>query len=54
VWFYTHKSFAKMNEGRNMKNGIGMQIANPNLVIQKWTLEKRMNWDPETPLKEIL
>jgi len=42
-----------MNKGSNKKDVIGMQIANPNLIIQKRTLEKRMNWDPKTPLKEI-
>jgi len=41
-----------MNKGSNEKDGIGMQIANPNLMIQK-TLEKKRKWDPETPLKEI-
>jgi hypothetical protein len=30
-----------------------MQIANPNLVVQKQTLQKGMNRDPKAPLKEI-
>ena len=43
-----------MNKGSNKMDVIGMQIVNPNLLIQKRTLEKRMNWDPKTPLKEII
>ena len=30
-----------------------MQIANPDLVIQKKTLKKRMNRNTKTPLNEI-
>jgi len=41
-----------MNESRNGKDGVGMQIANPNLVIKKKTLKEGMNWNPKTPLKK--
>ena len=30
-----------------------MQIANPDLIIQKKTLKKRMNRNPKAPLNEI-
>jgi hypothetical protein len=42
-----------MNKSGNKKDGVGMQVANPNLIIEKQTLEKEMNWNPETPLKEV-
>ena len=31
-----------------------MQIANPDLIVQKKTLKKRMNRHPKTSLKEIV
>ena len=31
-----------------------MQIANPDLIVQKKPLKKRMNRNPKTPLNEIL
>jgi hypothetical protein len=43
----------KMDEHRDKKNRVGMQIANPNLVVQTQPLKKRMDWNPETPLKEV-
>ena len=45
--------FAKMNEGGDKKNRVGMQIANPNLVIQTEPLKERVHWNPKTPLEEI-
>ena len=30
-----------------------MQIANPDLIVEKQTLKKGMNWHPKAPLKEI-
>ena len=45
--------FAKMNEGGDKENRVGMQIANPNLVVQTETLKERMYWNPKTPLKEV-
>ena len=46
--------FAKMDEGGDKKNRVGMQITNPNLVIQTEPLKKRVHWNPKTPLEEIL
>jgi len=42
-----------MNESGNKKNGVGMQIANPNLIITKKALKKRMNRHPKSPLEKI-
>jgi hypothetical protein len=39
-----------MNESGNEQNGVGMQIADPNLVIKKKALKKRMNRHPKPPL----
>ena len=44
---------AKMDEGGDKKNRVGMQIANPNLVIQAETLKERVHWNPETPFEEV-
>jgi hypothetical protein len=43
----------KVDENRNKENRVGMQIANPNLVIQTETLEERMDRNPKTSLEEI-
>jgi hypothetical protein len=43
----------KVDKNRNKENRVGMQIANPNLVIQTKTLEEWMDRNPETPLEEI-
>ena len=40
--------FAKMNEGGDKENQVGMQIANPNLVVQTETLKERMNRNPKS------
>ena len=45
--------FTKMNEGGDKKNRVGMQIANPNLIIQTEPLKERVHWNPKTPLEEI-
>ena len=45
--------FAKMNEGGDKKNRVGILIANPNLVIQTEPLKERVHWNPKTPLEEI-
>jgi hypothetical protein len=42
----------KMDKDRNKEDRVGMQIANPNLVIQIETLEERMNRNPKTRLKK--
>jgi hypothetical protein len=43
----------KMDENRNKEDRVGMQIVDPNLVIQAETLQKRMDRNPKTPLEEI-
>jgi len=42
-----------MNESGNKKNGVGMQIANLNLIIKKKALKKQMNKHPKSPLERI-
>jgi hypothetical protein len=42
-----------VDEDRNKENRVGMQIVDPNLVVQTETLEEWMDRNPETPLKEI-
>jgi hypothetical protein len=42
-----------MDEHRNKEDRVRMQIADPNLVIQTETLQKRMDRNPKTPLEEI-
>ena len=44
---------AEMNEGGDKENRIGMQIANPNLVVQAETLKERVHWNPETSFEEV-
>ena len=44
---------AEMDEGGDEKNRVGMQIANPNLVVQAETLKERVHWNPKTPFEEI-
>jgi hypothetical protein len=42
-----------MDENRNKEDRVGMQIADPNLIIHAKTLQKRMDRNPKTPLEEI-
>ena len=42
-----------MNEGGNKKNRVEVQVADPNLIIKKQALQKRMNRNPKTPFEEI-
>ena len=42
-----------MNEGGDKEDRVGMQIANPNLVVQTETLKERVYGNPKTPLKEV-
>ena len=46
-------SLAEMDEGGDKKNRVGMQVANPNLIIQTEPLKERVHWNPKTPLEEI-
>ena len=46
------KSFTKMDKSGNQENRVWVQIANPNLIVEKQALKKQMNRNPKTPLKE--
>ena len=54
MWLKPHKCLTEVNEGHHKKNRVRVQIANPDLVVKKQTLKKRMNWHPKTPFEEIL
>jgi hypothetical protein len=43
----------KVDKNRNKEDRVGMQIANPNLIIQTKSLKERMDWNPKTSLEEI-
>jgi hypothetical protein len=43
----------QVDKNRNKENRVGMQIADPNLVVHTETLEEWMDRNPETPLEEI-
>ena len=45
--------FTKMNESGDKKDRVGMQITNPNLIIQTEPLKERVHWNPKTLLEEI-
>jgi len=46
--------FAEMYKSGDKEDRVGMQIANPNLVVKTESLKKRMYWNPKTPFKDIL
>ena len=46
-------SFTEMDEGGNKENGVGVQIADPNLVVGTEALEEWMHRNPKPPLKEV-
>ena len=46
-------SLAEMDEGGDKKNRVGMQIANPNLVVKTEPPKKRMYRNPKSSFKEI-
>jgi len=54
VRLYSNIGLAQMDKCGDKKNRVQVQIANPDLIVEKKTLEKRMNGNPNTPLKEIL
>jgi hypothetical protein len=41
VWLYSNIGLAQMDEGRNKENGVRVQIADPDLVVKKETLERK-------------
>jgi hypothetical protein len=43
----------KVDKDINKEDRVGMQIANPNLIIQTSTLEEWIDRNPKTPLEEI-
>ena len=51
---YSNIGLAQVNEGRNEENGVRVQIADPDLIVEKKALKKRMDGNPKTPLEEIL
>jgi hypothetical protein len=42
-----------MDERRDKKDRVGMQIANPDLIVQAKALEEWMNRNPKSPLEKI-
>jgi len=54
VQLYSNIGLAQIGKSGDKKNRVRVQIANPDLIIEKKTLEKRMNGNPKTPLKEII
>jgi adenine-specific DNA methylase len=53
MWQKSPKSVTQMDERRDKKDRVGMQIANPDLVVQAKALEERMNRNPKSPLEII-
>ena len=45
--------FAKLNESGDKEDRVGMQIANPNLIVKTEALKKRMYRNPKSLLKEV-
>jgi len=42
-----------MNKGGDEKNGVRVQVADPNLVVKKKALEERMDRNSKAPPEEI-
>jgi adenine-specific DNA methylase len=51
MWKKSPKSLIEMNESRDEKDRVGMQIANPDLVVQAKALEEYRN--PKSSLERI-
>ena len=47
-------SLAEMDEDRDMKDGIRVQIAKANLVIINQSTEKRIDWNAKSAIEIIL
>ena len=54
VRLYSNIDLAQVNERRNEENGVQVQIANLDLIVEKKPLKKRMDGNPKAPLEEIL
>jgi hypothetical protein len=54
IWQKSPKSLTQMDEHRDKKDRVGMQIANPDLVVYAKALEERMNMNPKSPLEKNL
>ena len=50
----TNKRLTELNEGCNKQNGVQVQIADPNLIIKKQPLKKRMDRHPKPLLEKIV
>jgi len=53
VRLYPNIGLAQMDKSGNKKNRVRVQIADPNLIVKKKPLEKRMDRNPKTPLEKI-
>ena len=51
---YSNIGFAQVNEGRDEENGVPVQIANLDLIVEKKAVEKRMDGNLKAPFEEIL
>ena len=51
---YSNIGLAQMNKGGDEKNGVRVQVADPDLIVKKKALEERMDRNPKAPLEEIL
>jgi adenine-specific DNA methylase len=53
MWQKSPESLTQMDERRDKKDRVGMQIANPDLIVQAKALEEQMNRNPKSPLEKI-
>jgi hypothetical protein len=53
VRLYSNIGLTQMDEGRDKKNGVQVQIAYLDLIVKKKTLEKRVDRNPKAPLEKI-
>ena len=51
---YPNIGLTQMDEGRNEKNRVRVQITDSDLIVKKKTLEKRMDRNSKAPLEKIL
>jgi len=53
VRLYSNIGLAQMDKSGNKKNLVRVKIADPDLIVQKKPLEKRMDRNPKTSLEKI-